>query len=189
MPLVPPFVRPAALQLHQCHTGGPPASLHTVFGDAPCSSTWIGAAASIWPGRSERIPNRTPRFSEPAQSKCKQDTQIQRACAVEMHIDDVERRECAANSNEVVAHARFSDLSISCFSLTVRTPSVTTLFGENVLANVCHFPPHKGPTNPSIASNDCALVVEPCAFSHMVTTFRGRRKGNLVFWCSKVDFS
>ena len=39
------------------------------------------------------------------------------------------------------------------------------------------------------ASSDCALVVVPCAFSHMVVTFRGRRKGNLVFWCSKVDFS
>ena len=41
------------------------------------------------------------------------------------------------------------------------------------------------------ASNDCILVVTvaPCAFSHLVITFRGRRKGNLVFWCSKVDFS
>ena len=36
---------------------------------------------------------------------------------------------------------------------------------------------------------DCALVVVPCAFSDMVATFRGRRKGNLVFWWSKVDFS
>ena len=26
-------------------------------------------------------------------------------------------------------------------------------------------------------------------FSHMVVTFRGRRKGNLVFWWPKVDFS
>ena len=39
------------------------------------------------------------------------------------------------------------------------------------------------------ASSDCALNVVPCAFSHMVVTFRGRRKGNLVLWCSKVDFS
>ena len=31
------------------------------------------------------------------------------------------------------------------------------------------------------ASNDCALVLVPCAFSHMVVTFRGRRRGNL--WC------
>ena len=38
------------------------------------------------------------------------------------------------------------------------------------------------------ASSDCALVVVPCAFSCMVITFRGRRKGNLVFWCFKVDF-
>ena len=39
------------------------------------------------------------------------------------------------------------------------------------------------------ASSDCALVVVPCASSHMVLTFRGRRKGNLVFWWSKVNFS
>ena len=39
------------------------------------------------------------------------------------------------------------------------------------------------------ASNDCAIVVAPCAFWHMAITFRGRRKGNLVFWRSKVDFS
>ena len=39
------------------------------------------------------------------------------------------------------------------------------------------------------ASDDCTLVVVPCTFSHVVVTFRGRRKGNLVFRCSKVDFS
>ena len=39
------------------------------------------------------------------------------------------------------------------------------------------------------ASNGCALVVVPCAVSHMVITFRGRRKGNLMFWRSQVDFS
>ena len=38
------------------------------------------------------------------------------------------------------------------------------------------------------ASNDCPLVAVPCAFSHMVVTFRGRREGKLVFW-SQVDFS
>ena len=32
--------------------------------------------------------------------------QILRACAVEMHIDDVERHECTVNSNEFAAHAR-----------------------------------------------------------------------------------
>ena len=37
------------------------------------------------------------------------------------------------------------------------------------------------------ASNDCALVVVPCAFSHMVLTFRGRRKGNL-FGAPKSTF-
>ena len=39
------------------------------------------------------------------------------------------------------------------------------------------------------ASNDCALVVVPRAFSHMVITFRGRRKGNLVLWCSTLTHS
>ena len=39
------------------------------------------------------------------------------------------------------------------------------------------------------ASSDCTLVVVPRAFSHMAVTFRGRGKGNLVFWCSKVDFT
>ena len=34
------------------------------------------------------------------------DTQIQRACAVEMHMDDVERHECTVNSSESAAHAR-----------------------------------------------------------------------------------
>ena len=33
-------------------------------------------------------------------------TQILRACAVEMHIDDVERHECTVNSSELAAHAR-----------------------------------------------------------------------------------
>ena len=33
------------------------------------------------------------------------DTQILRACAVEMHIDDVERHECTVNSNELAVHA------------------------------------------------------------------------------------
>ena len=59
------------------------------------------------------------------------DTQIQRACAVEMHIDDVERHECTVNSSELAAHARAAHLSKhSCFTPTVRTPSVSTLFGE-----------------------------------------------------------
>ena len=33
-------------------------------------------------------------------------TQILRACAVEMHIDDVERHECAVHSSELAVHAR-----------------------------------------------------------------------------------
>ena len=40
------------------------------------------------------------------------------------------------------------------------------------------------------ASRDYALVVVPRAFSDdMVVTLRGRRKGNLVLWWSKVGFS
>ena len=34
------------------------------------------------------------------------DTQIQRACAVEMHFEDFERHECTVNSNELAVHAR-----------------------------------------------------------------------------------
>ena len=39
------------------------------------------------------------------------------------------------------------------------------------------------------ACRNCALVLVPCAFSDMVVTFRGRRKGNLgnlVLWCSNT---
>ena len=39
------------------------------------------------------------------------------------------------------------------------------------------------------ACRDCSLVVAPCAFLDMVVTFHGRRKGNLVVWRSKVNFS
>ena len=57
--------------------------------------------------------------------------QILRACAVEMHIDDVERLECTVNSSEFATHARAAQRSKhTCFSTTVRTPSVSTLFGE-----------------------------------------------------------
>ena len=39
------------------------------------------------------------------------DTQIQRACAVEMHMDDVERHECIVNSSELAGHGRALQLS------------------------------------------------------------------------------
>ena len=53
--------------------------------------------------------------------------QILRACAVEMYIDDVERRECTVNSNELAVHAQAEQRSKhTCFSITVGTPSVTT---------------------------------------------------------------
>ena len=57
--------------------------------------------------------------------------QTLRACAVEVHMDDVERHECTVNSSESAAHARAEQRSKhTCFSLTVRTLSVSTLFGE-----------------------------------------------------------
>ena len=34
------------------------------------------------------------------------DTQIQRACAVEVHMDDVESHECTVNSNERISRSR-----------------------------------------------------------------------------------
>ena len=58
-------------------------------------------------------------------------TQTLRACAGEMHLEDVERHECTVNSSGLAAHARTAQRSKhSCISLTVRTPSVSTLFGE-----------------------------------------------------------
>ena len=50
-------------------------------------------------------------------------TQILRACAVEVHMDDVERHECTVNSNELAGHARAEQRSKHTFlSPTVRTP-------------------------------------------------------------------
>ena len=64
--------------------------------------------------------------------------QIQRACAVEMHFEDFERHECTANSSELAGHARASDLSISCFSISVRTPKcVHTVWGKKHQSIVC----------------------------------------------------
>ena len=63
--------------------------------------------------------------------------QILRACAVEVHMDDVKNHECTVNSSELAAHARFSDLSISFLSPTVRTPQCAhTVWGKN---NRCLF--------------------------------------------------
>ena len=39
------------------------------------------------------------------------------------------------------------------------------------------------------ACRDCALVVAPRALSDMMVTFHGKRKGSLVFWWRKLDFS
>ena len=63
------------------------------------------------------------------------DTQILRACAIEMHIDDVERHECTVNSSELAGHGRAEQRSKhTCLSPTVRTLSVPPLFGE-IIAN------------------------------------------------------
>ena len=48
-----------------------------------------------------------------------------------MRFEGFERHECTVNSSELAAHARAEQRSKrSCFSITVRTPSVSTLFGE-----------------------------------------------------------
>ena len=61
-------------------------------------------------------------------------TQTLRACAVEMHIDDVERHECTVNSNELAGHGCAEQRSKhSCFSITVRTPRVSTQFGDKTM--------------------------------------------------------
>ena len=65
--------------------------------------------------------------------------QILRACAVEVHIDDVERHECTVNSNELAGHARAEQRSKhTFFSPTVRTPQCAhTVWGKNSI----HIPP------------------------------------------------
>ena len=62
-------------------------------------------------------------------------TQISRACAVEVHIDDVERHECIVNSSELAAHARAAQRSKhSCFASTVRTSKcVHTAWGKQYI--------------------------------------------------------
>ena len=60
-------------------------------------------------------------------------TQILRACAVEVHMDDVERHECTVNSNELAVHARAPQRSKHTFlSPTVRTPQCAhTVWGTH----------------------------------------------------------
>ena len=82
-------------------------------------------------------------------------------------LDRCSARACPANSPLFAVH---SCLSTSSMCISTAQPRKICL-------------PAAG------ASSDCALVVAPCAFSHTVVTFRGRRKGNLVFWRFKVDFS
>ena len=63
-------------------------------------------------------------------------TQISQACAVEMHIDDVERHECTVNGSELAAHARALQRSKHQLLDSYRKNSyisVSTLFGKNKL--------------------------------------------------------
>ena len=58
------------------------------------------------------------------------DTQILRACAAEMHVDDLEGHECTVNSSGLAGHARVTQRSKhSCFSI-----AVSTLLGEFIFA-------------------------------------------------------
>ena len=60
--------------------------------------------------------------------------QILRACAVEVHMDDVERHECTVNSNELAVPARAPQRSKhTFFSPTVRTPQCAhTVWGKKL---------------------------------------------------------
>ena len=54
--------------------------------------------------------------------------------------------------------ARFSDLSISCFSLTVRTPQCAhTVWGKNTIRTI----PYRAPKRPHIQPPPKATVLEP----------------------------
>ena len=62
------------------------------------------------------------------------DAQIQGACAVEVHMDDVESHECTVNSSESAAHARAEQRSKHTFlSPTVRTPQCAHTVWGNTL--------------------------------------------------------
>ena len=63
------------------------------------------------------------------------DTQILRACAVEMHMDDVARHECTVNSNELAGHGCDAQRSKhTCFSTTPKTPQCAhTVWGKKGL--------------------------------------------------------
>ena len=53
------------------------------------------------------------------------DTQILRACAVEVHIDDIENHECTVNSSELAVHGRALQRSKHQLLFTYRkNPSV-----------------------------------------------------------------
>ena len=66
--------------------------------------------------------------------------QILRARAVEMHVDDFEKRECTANSSELAGHGRTSQRSNSCLSITVRTAKcVHTFWGKHICNFLCDF--------------------------------------------------
>ena len=83
-----------------------------------------------------------------------------------MCLDRCSARACPANSLLFTVHSCLSKSS-KCIS----TAQARRIWG-----------PAAG------ASDDCALVVVPCAFSHMVVTFRGRRRETSCFGASKSTF-
>ena len=49
-----------------------------------------------------------------------------------MHFEDLEVNECTVNSSELAGHDVSTSIRHPSSTLTVRTPSVTTLFGEKL---------------------------------------------------------
>ena len=87
--------------------------------------------------------------------------QILRACAVEVHMDDVERHECTVSSNELAVHARAPQRSKpQLLSITVRTPSVSTLFGGKNTMSPCALK-NKDWQAPMAVRNEGSYLISP----------------------------
>ena len=59
--------------------------------------------------------------------------QILRACAVEMHFEDLDVNECTINGSDWPHTSMSTSIGHPSSTTTVRTPSVTALFGETCL--------------------------------------------------------